>query len=177
MQGYRANRKPITVKDFSFEPARFRDEWIVLCAGDFSKQHYNAMTISWGSYGQVWNEMFFQVFVRPTRYTYEFMEHYTSFTLSLFDQTYRDALVLLGTRSGRDCNKIQQAGLTPEPSLKVSAPSFTEASLVIECKKIYFQDIDSTHFLDQSIATQYPHHDYHRMYFGAVVAVSSMSNH
>lgn len=172
MQEYSTNRKQIAVGDFSFDPARFRDDWAVLCAGDFSRQHYNAMTISWGSYGQVWNEMFFQVFVRPTRYTYEFMERYDYFTLSLFDQTYHDALVLLGTLSGRNCNKIQQAGLTPEASLEIPAPSFKEASLCIECKKIYFQDIDRTHFLEPAIETQYPHHDYHRVYFGAVIAVS-----
>ncbi|HOT59647.1 MAG TPA: flavin reductase [Spirochaetales bacterium] len=175
MQEYRTNRKRIAINDFSFDAARFRDEWVLLCAGDFSKQHYNSMTISWGSYGQVWNMMFFQVFVRPTRYTYEFMERYNSFTLSLFDKTYHDALALLGTRSGRDCNKIQEAGLTPEPSLEVPAPGFKEASLIIECKKIYFQDIDSMHFLEPSIETHYPHHDYHRMYFGSVVAVSSIN--
>jgi len=172
MQVHTSKRKRIDIDDFSFDPKNIKDKWLLLCAGDFSKQHFNAMTISWASYGQLWNTMFFQVFVRPTRFTYEFMEQYDTFTLSMFDKSYRDSLSKLGTLSGRNTDKISLAGLTPEASLEVSAPSFAEASLVIECKKIYFQDFDPSHFLDPKIEENYPEHDYHRVYYGKIEAIS-----
>jgi flavin reductase (DIM6/NTAB) family NADH-FMN oxidoreductase RutF len=166
------NRKDITIEDFRYDPAQLRDHWLSLFAGDFNSGAYNAMTISWGSYGQIWNKMFFQVFVRPTRHTYEFMERYDTFTLNAFEPKYKQALSILGSKSGRDGDKIALAGLTPMASREVAAPCFREASLVIECRKMYWQDIDNTHFLDSSIEGNYAKKDYHRVYFGEIVHVS-----
>ncbi len=166
------NRKDIAIEDFRYDPAQLRDHWLSLFAGDFNSGAYNAMTISWGSYGQIWNKMFFQVFVRPTRYTYEFMEKYDTFTLNAFEPKYKQALSILGSKSGRDGDKIALAGLTPMASREVAAPCFREASLVIECRKMYWQDIDNAHFLDSTIEGNYPKKDYHRMYFGEIVRVS-----
>lgn len=176
MQVHTPPRKRIAVNDFSFDSGAIRDNWLLLCAGDLARGHFNAMTISWASYGHVWNMMFFQVFVRPTRFTYEFMEQYDTFTLSLFDKSYREALTTLGTLSGREIDKISLASLTPEASLDVRAPSFAEASLVIECKKIYFQDFDPEHFLDPAIKKNYPEHDYHRVYYGKIEAISKRND-
>ncbi|GAB6277084.1 MAG: flavin reductase family protein [Rectinema sp.] len=166
------NRKDIAIEGFRYDPAQLRDHWLSLFAGDFNSGAYNAMTISWGSYGQIWNKMFFQVFVRPTRYTYEFMEKYDTFTLNAFEPKYKQALSILGSKSGRDGDKIALAGLTPMASREVAAPCFREASLVIECRKMYWQDIDNTHFLDSSIEGNYAEKDYHRVYFGEIVHVS-----
>ena len=71
------------------------------------------MTISWGSLGVMWGRPFVQVVVRPQRYTFEFMERYQTFTLCAFPRQYHQALSLLGTKSGRDGDKIAEAGLTP----------------------------------------------------------------
>lgn len=166
------NRKDIAIEDFRYDPAQLRDHWLSLFAGDFNSGAYNAMTISWGSYGQIWNKMFFQVFVRPTRHTYEFMERYDTFTLNAFEPKYKQALSILGSKSGRDGDKIALAGLTPMASREVAAPCFREASLVIECRKMYWQDIDNTHFLDSGIEGNYAKKDYHRVYFGEIVHVN-----
>ncbi|MEN6491927.1 MAG: flavin reductase family protein [Rectinema sp.] len=166
------NRKDIAIEDFRYDPAQLRDHWLSLFAGDFNSGAYNAMTISWGSYGQIWNKMFFQVFVRPTRHTYEFMERYDTFTLNAFEPKYKQALSILGSKSGRDGDKIALAGLTPMASREVAAPCFREASLVIECRKMYWQDIDNTHFLDSGIEGNYAKKDYHRVYFGEIAHVS-----
>lgn len=148
------------------------DQWLLLTCGDFAAGDYNAMTVAWGSLGVIWEKPFAMVPVRPDRYTFQFMERYETFTLCAFAEKYRDALQLLGTRSGRDGNKIAEAGLTPVKSRQVAAPGYAEAELVLECKKMYWNDLNPDHFLDPKIATKYPRKDYHRVYFGEVLAVS-----
>ncbi len=147
--------------------------WFLLTAGDHATGDYNTMTVSWGSFGTVWNRPFAQALVRHGRHTYGFMERYDTFTLSSFPERHREALRTLGALSGRDGDKIAQVGLTPEASQRVAAPCFAEADLVIECRKIYWQDLDPTHFLDPAIERNYPEGDYHRIYFGEIVAVSA----
>lgn len=168
-------RAAIDIKKFSIRPySFFEKDWLLLTCGSFQKQDYNAMTISWGSLGVMWGRPFAQVVVRPIRYTYAFMERYDSFTLCAFPAVYHPALSLLGTKSGRDMDKIAEAGLTPAASQCVDAPAYAEASLVIECRKMYWQDMDPTHFLDPGIAKIYPEQDYHRIYFGEIVSVEGI---
>ncbi len=146
-------------------------QWLLLTSGDFAQGHFNTMTVAWGSIGVMWNRPFVQVVVRPTRYTYQLMEQYSAFTLCAFSNEYRGALNLLGSRSGRDGDKIAQAGLTPIASTQVAAPGFAEAELIIECIKIYWDDFDPAHFVDPTIEANYSKQDYHRIYFGQVVAI------
>jgi len=40
---------------------------------------------------------------------------------------------------------------------------------VLECRKLYFSDIDPEHFLAPEINKSYPMADYHRMYIGEIV--------
>jgi flavin reductase (DIM6/NTAB) family NADH-FMN oxidoreductase RutF len=144
---------------------------LVLTSGDFSQGSFNAMTIGWGSFGVMWGIPFVQVVVRPIRYTYEFMERYDIFTVCAFPVKFAQAIQILGSRSGRDGDKIAEAGLTPIRSTKVAAPSYAEAELVLECRKIYWDDMKNTHFLDTQIEKKYPRKDYHRIYYGEIVAV------
>ena len=152
------------------------NQWLVLAAGDFGKKDFNAMTVGWGAFGVMWGRPYAQAVVRPTRYTHQFMEKYDTFTLTAFPPQFRSALQLLGSRSGRDGDKIKASGLTPEASQVVAAPSFVEANLVIECRKIYWQDIDPAHFVDPSIHAHYPRRDYHRVYFGEILAIREKTN-
>jgi len=145
---------------------------MLLTAGDFGAGKFNTMAVGWGSLGTMWGKPFAQVVVRPGRYTREFMEEYDTFTLCAFPEEYRKAVELLGTRSGRDVDKIAESGLTPVAASTVAAPGFAEAELVIECQKIYWQDMDPGNFLDPGIQGNYPQKDYHRIYFGEIVAVS-----
>lgn len=147
------------------------EQWLLLTAGDFQEGRFNAMTVGWGSLGTMWGRPFAQVVVRPTRHTYGLMERYGTFTLCAFSEEYRPALKLLGTRSGRDGDKIAASGLTPVRSTLVAAPSFAEADLILECRKVYSDDIRPARFLDPGIDTNYPLKDYHRFYFGEIVAI------
>jgi flavin reductase (DIM6/NTAB) family NADH-FMN oxidoreductase RutF len=140
-------------------------DWMLITAGNVNS--YNTMTASWGAMGVLWNKNVCFCFIRPARHTRLFVEKNKSFTLSFFDEKYRNALNLCGTISGRDSDKAKEAGITPVESPSGSV-CFSEARLVIECKKIYFQDIDYANFLDESIGANYPKKDYHRMYVGEI---------
>jgi flavin reductase (DIM6/NTAB) family NADH-FMN oxidoreductase RutF len=172
------NRQAIPIEEFVVKPYHlWHVQNLVLTAGDFAKGHFNAMTVGWGSLGVMWSVPFVQVVVRPTRYTYGFIEQYDTFTLCAFPKEYAPAVQLLGTRSGRDGNKIAEAKLTPIASTRVAAPSFAEAELVMECRKMYWDDMNPAQFLDPRIETKYPRKDYHRIYFGEIVAVMQEVSH
>ena len=146
--------------------------WLLLTSGDVNKGSYNAMTVAWGSIGNMWNLPIAMVVIRPTRYTYGFINTYPTFTLCGFPNGYRKALNILGTKSGRDGDKISEVGLTPISSKKIDAPAYKEADLSIECKKIYFHDFSPSEFLDKRIEKHYPLKDYHRMIFGEILMVT-----
>jgi len=147
-------------------------DWLLLTSGDFIKSSYNAMTVAWGSIGNMWNLPIAMVVVRPTRYTYGFINTYPTFSLCGFPKEYRSALNLLGTKSGRDGDKISEAGLTQTASEKIDAPTYKEADLSIECRKIYFHDFNPKQFLDDRIEKHYASKDYHRMIFGEILMVN-----
>jgi len=144
---------------------------MLLTSGDIKKGHFNTMTVGWGSLGVMWRVPFVQVVVRPTRYTYEFTEQYDTFTLCAFPKEYRKALMLLGTKSGRDGNKIKESGLTIIESKEVPSPGFAEANLILECKKIFWDDFRPGNFLEAKIDKNYPKKDYHRIYFGEILSI------
>jgi flavin reductase (DIM6/NTAB) family NADH-FMN oxidoreductase RutF len=143
-------------------------QWLLLTSGTL--EDCNMMTVSWGSIGCMWNRPFAQIVVRPQRYTFQFLEKNDSFTLCAFEEKYRQALQLLGSKSGRYGDKLSMTDLTYKKSTKVSAPAYNEASLILECRKIYFQDLNPEGFLDKSIKDNYPINDYHRVYFGEILA-------
>ena len=171
-------RHPINIAKFQVQPHHlFHNQWALLASGNFKAGDFNAMTISWGALGTMWSTPFAFVAVRHSRYTYQFMEKYETFTLSAFPDQYHDALNLLGTRSGRDGDKITAAGLNPEASLQVAAPSFKEAEIIIECQKMYADDLNPAHFLDESIHKHYPNRDYHCIYYGEILAVTGVDKY
>jgi flavin reductase (DIM6/NTAB) family NADH-FMN oxidoreductase RutF len=168
-------RKPVAIEKLILQPHNvFHNKGALLTSGDYLNKDFNSMTIGWGALGTMWNLPFAFVAVRHTRYTYQFMEKFDTFTVSFFPDHYREALSILGTRSGRDGDKISIAGLTPEASAKVVAPSFVEAELVLECRKIYADDLNPAHFIDVSIERHYPLRDYHCIYYGEIIAVSAV---
>ena len=99
------------------------------------------MTVSWGSVGIMWNKPVAFTFIRPQRYTFGFLEKNGMFTMSFFDEEYRKALQICGTKSGRDIDKVAATGLTPAFT-EDGVPYFEEAKLVLICKKLYAQDLN-----------------------------------
>ena len=141
------------------------DKWMLVTAAKGCGA-FNTMTASWGGMGIMWGKPVAHCVVRPVRHTYEFMEAAEFFTLTFFPEQYRQALNLLGTKSGRDGDKIAEAGLTP--AKLNGAIGFEQAEIALVCKKIYYQDVDPANFIDKDLDRNYPQKDYHRFYFGEV---------
>lgn len=148
------------------------EDWMLITAGNLDS--YNTMTASWGGLGVLWGKNIAFCVVRPTRYTYEFMEKADTFTLSFFTNKYKKALGFCGSHSGRDCDKAKETGLTAAETDNGSV-YFSEARLVLECRKLYFDDINPENFIDPEIDSNYPKKDYHRMYVGEIVNVLKKS--
>jgi flavin reductase (DIM6/NTAB) family NADH-FMN oxidoreductase RutF len=162
------NFKKISPEELPDNPFKLvGSDWMLITAG--TPESFNTMTASWGGMGVIWNRNVCFCVIRPTRYTYQFMEKADSFTLSFFEERYRSALELCGSKSGRDIDKAAAAGLTPIAGSIPGITTFAEARMVFECRKLYFHDLDPTHFLDQKIEDNYPQKDYHRMYIGEIV--------
>jgi len=157
--------KPEEIKDNPFKA--IGTDWFLVTAGN--REHFNTMTAAWGGFGILWGKKVCFCFIRPTRHTYGFTENTDTFTLSFFDDSYRKVLSFCGSHSGRDCDKVKETGLTAAES-ESGAVYFNEARLVLECRKVYFQDISPENFIDKSLDTKnYPLKDYHRMYAGEII--------
>ena len=157
--------KSFDVKDLQMNPFEYiGSKWMLITAG--SNEAFNTMTASWGTMGVLWNKPVSQCFIRPGRYTYEFIEKNDFYTLCFFDEKYRDALKFCGAKSGRDVDKVKVTGLTPVVH-QSGAVYFEEAELVLVCRKLYHEDIDPNNFKISDIENNYPHKDYHRMYTGS----------
>jgi flavin reductase (DIM6/NTAB) family NADH-FMN oxidoreductase RutF len=166
-------RSDIPFEKLRVPPVRLWDrQWLVLAAGSFPEGKYNFMTVGWGGLGVMWKKPLAMIVVRPTRHTFQFVEKSDTFTLSAFPEQHRRKLSWVGAYSGRDHDKVKESGLTPMASRFSSAPGFQEAELIIECRKSYFHDLDPMHFLDPETDSNYPKKDYHRMYFGEILAVA-----
>ena len=169
-------RYPISVDDLCVSPHHlWNKQSLILTAGDFAAGDFNAMAVGWGSFGTMWDRPIAMVVVRPQRYTYQFIEKYNTFTLCACPPEYRRAIDLIGSKSGRDSNKIAEVGLTPVEASTVAAPIFAEAELVVECRKIFRTVYEASQFIDPSIDRNYLKKDYHRVYFGEIVAVSGIA--
>lgn len=143
-------------------------QWLLLTAG--SIDDCNMMTVAWGGIGCMWGRPAAHIVVRPQRHTFGYIEAHDNFTLCAFPDDYHDDLQTLGTISGRDGDKLARTRLTLMPSTQVSSPSYEQASFILECRKLYFQDFDPTGFIDPALHEVYPARDYHRLYFGQILA-------
>jgi flavin reductase (DIM6/NTAB) family NADH-FMN oxidoreductase RutF len=150
--------------------------WFLLTAGSFIERKFNSMTVSWGSIGVIWGKPFVQVVVRPSRYTYEFIENYPDFTICSFSSEFKKVLNILGSKSGRDMDKINLSGLTPIQSKQVAAPAFKESNLILECRTMSKAPIKPDHFVDETIESHYPLKDYHASYFGEILSIEGIRN-
>ena len=112
----------------------------------------------------MWNYPVAVAVIRPQRFTYEFTEREDKLTLSFLGEEYRKALSYCGTHSGRDEDKIANAGLSVAFT-ESDTPAIAQARLVLECKKLYVSDLKAENFLDQTIIERwYPEKDFHRAY-------------
>ena len=115
----------------------FQSDWALVTAGNTG--NYNTMTIGWGGLGTLWRKPVCTVYVKPCRYTHSFMDANDYFTVSFFENEHRSALSVLGTKSGRDCDKVAEVGFEAVPCGE--SVTFKQAKTTLLCKKIYRQDL------------------------------------
>lgn len=142
------------------------DQWMLITAG--TAERCNTMTASWGGLGVMWGATAATCYIRPQRYTKEFVDREEYFTLSFFDESYRPQLSLCGSKSGRDVDKVKECGFTVKTA-ECGAPYFEQASLVLVCRKRFAQPMDPQRIPEDVKERWYPQKDYHTMYMGEIV--------
>ena len=140
-------------------------DWMLVTAGDSSS--YNTMLASWGGLGVMWGKNVAECMIRPSRRTLDFVESNELFTLSFFDEQYRDALNFCGTHSGRDYDKAKETGLVPW--FTDGTVAFEQAKLVLVCRKLYSQNLDTNLFIDKSCLKWYEKDGVHKVFVGEIV--------
>lgn len=162
--------KEVDIEKLQFNPfTKIGKEWLLITAGD--KEKCNTMTASWGGVGVLWGKHVVTVYIRPQRYTKEFVDKEDTFTIAFFGEEQRNALKICGTVSGRDTDKIKEAGLTPY-YVDGETPAFEEAEMIFVCKKMYKDTIKPEEFMESDIDGKwYPEKDYHTMYIAEVLKV------
>lgn len=157
----------ISPKEISENPIKLiGQDWMLISAG--SPEKFNSMTASWGGIGFMWNKPVAFAVIRPTRYTFEFVESRKRFTLSFFSQNYKKALGIFGSKSGRDCDKVAESGLTPFFT-ESGAPAYEEAKLILDCSAIYSQTLDESAFLDsEALKKWYSSDPLHKLYVAKI---------
>ncbi len=124
-------------------------EWMLVTATR-QDETFNTMTASWGGIGWLWNKPVAFVFIRPERFTHDFIEDADRLTLSFYGEDYRKALQLCGSKSGRDTDKVAATGLTPV-RLETGATTFGESRLTLDCRKLFKSSMQASHFIDRSV--------------------------
>ncbi|MBQ7516492.1 MAG: flavin reductase [Schwartzia sp.] len=129
----------MNIQDFPACPfTKFDKDWALLTAG--TQDDFNSMTISWGGMGTIWGKPVVFLFVKPVRYTHEFVSRHDEITVSFYDGKYKKALGIFGSKSGRDTDKPKAAGLTPKPLAQ--GVTYEEAKETLVCRKLYMQPMD-----------------------------------
>ena len=133
----------------------------------------NTMTIGWGSHGIFWNRPIFIVAVRSARYTHEILDKALEFTVTIpEDPSFKEALALCGTVSGRDQDKFAAAGLIALPSKAIQTPIIAGTASQYECTVVYRQSMTDEALISQEIKQRsyMPQHGPgHTFYFGEIL--------
>ncbi len=166
MKGY----KKITAEELGGNTFKMiGSDWMLVTATD-KDGGYNTMTASWGGLGILWNKPVAFVFIRPQRYTHEFSESGTLATLTFFGGEYRRELAYCGRVSGRDTDKIKDAGLTPAVTDEGSM-GFLESTVIVSCKKLYTDVLKKEGFFDPALAESNYTDDFHTVYVYEIESV------
>ena len=144
------------------------DDWLLISAQKDGK--CNSMTASWGGLGILWNKPVAFIFIRPQRFTKQFVDGGNTFSLTVLPGEYRETYKYLGTASGYHEDKMSKAGLTILEDN--GTPYFEEANTVLICRKLYAQDLDPECMTNDWVDSKvYPDKDYHTLYVAEVEKV------
>lgn len=146
---------------------KLKKDFALVTAG--KENDLNTMTVSWGAFGELWHKDMATIYIRENRYTLKYLDKEDYFTITFYGKDYKNELLLCGTKSGKDIDKVKETGFT---IFYDKAPYFKEASIVLICKKVsktYFKDIE---IYDENIINDnYNDNDYHYAYSGIIEKV------
>ncbi len=147
--------------------SQFDKKWALLTAGN--KDSFNTMTISWGGMGTLWGKPVVTTYVRTSRYTHEFMDKGYYFTISFYPEDYKKILGVMGSKSGRDINKMNYEGLTAKEAGETV--TFEEAEVTLLCKKLFKQELSLDNMPADIVDAFYSGDAVHDMYIGEIVEI------
>ena len=156
--------KKINVSPFT----NFGYDWALVTSG--TKEKFNSMTIGWGEMGTLWGFPVIQIFIKPIRYTFDFLKENDIFTVSFYDKKYRKKLGIIGTVTGRNNNKVDMVGFTPQ-FLENGGITYKQASVTYVLKKILIQQIDKNLIPEFAITEYYTTEEPHYIIIGKVESV------
>lgn len=136
----------------------------------------NAMTIGWGTIGEIWGKPMFIVLVRPSRYTYECIEATGDFTVGVPAAGMKEIVEYCGSKSGRDVDKFKEKGLTAVKGGAVKSPIIKECIINYECKVVHKNDVIPENLARDITEGAYPSGDFHRVYFGEILATHALED-
>lgn len=155
---------------FAETMAVMRNEGLLLASVGRDRRP-NVMTIGWGTLGSVWGRPVFLVLVRPSRFTYGLLEQVEDFTVNVPPASLSEAVAFCGMASGRQHDKFREKGLTAAAGKRVRAPIVKECVIHYECRTIHRNDVAAEALAPDIRSSFYPKGDFHRVYFGEVLAV------
>ena len=147
--------------------SQYDKKWALITAGE--KENFNTMTISWGGMGTIWNKPVVTAYIRTNRYTHEFIDANEYFTVSFYPDEYKKTLGILGSKSGKDMDKMHESGLTPK--FVTNGVTFEEAEVTLVCKKLFKQHMQEENIPDDILAMWYEGDAPHDMYIGEVIDI------
>lgn len=158
---------PVSLTTLDFNPfQRIGRDWMLITAGDAAG--VNTMTASWGGAGVLWGENVVTVYIRPSRYTHQFVDAQGRFSLCFFDEQWRAQLSMLGRVSGRDRDKIADAGL--HVTWLDGIPVFEQARQVLLAQTLYTDMLRADCFADRALLDKcYPQRDLHTVYIAKLL--------
>ena len=163
-------KKKIDIRDYAGEIINAMRPGILLTTKVGGK--VNSMTIGWGTLGIIWERPVFVAYVRQQRYSREMLDECREFTINVPVGAYRRKILgICGSKSGRDTDKIEAAGLTPVEPEVISVPGIKELPLTLECRVLYRQEQESDQFNDEITRQFYTMETGdHICYYGEIVA-------
>lgn len=158
----------LEVKDNVIDEFKFKHALVCARKKDGT---FNMCTIAWGSIGELWSKDVITVYVKPIRHTDSFLFEDDYFTITFFNEENRNDLVICGTKSGRDIDKIKETSL--KPIFLENGVTFENFRRVYVCKKIYQDQFKKESFVDGEMILKkyYENEPFHNFYVGEIIEV------
>lgn len=149
----------------------FADDWAVVTAGEPP----NSMVASFGGVGSLFSKPVAWCLMRADRYTLEKIRETNTFTMSFFDERHRGDILVLGSKSGRDTDKMHETRLTPVVT-PGGTPAYLDARLILDLRLLEITRVAAGDFYTEE-ARDFIEAGYdkagemHKLVFGEIVGV------